>query len=139
MVSDDEHVPIGPKRRYDRAPASVKVAVSLIYVQMVLLGIGALAVNVTLARTPAGESGRWPWTMAVLGLAVGYGFLAYRLLQGREWARVATMGVSLVTVGLLVLFFQPVFCFLIMFALIVVAGLMTREARSFFTHGLPDA
>jgi hypothetical protein len=136
-MSDEEHIPIGPKRRYDKAPASVKVAVSLIYIQMMLLGIGALAVNVTLARTPGGETGRWPWTAVVLGVAVLYGFLAYRLLQGQEWARVATMGISLVTVGLLVIFFQPVFCFLILFSLIVCAGLMTQEARMFFA-GLQD-
>ncbi|MGH3730449.1 MAG: hypothetical protein ACRDTU_17100 [Micromonosporaceae bacterium] len=140
-MSEEERTPYAPRRRYDRAPAPVKVAVSLIYIQTGLLLLGALALNVTLARTPGGETGRWPWTAVVAGVAVLYAVLAYRLLQAQAWARVATIGLTWVSIGLGVVFFQPWFCVGILFGVVLIAGLMVPESRQFFdgTYHADDA
>lgn len=131
-MSEEDRTPYAPRRRYDRAPAPVKVAVSLIYIEMGLLLLGALALNVTLARTDAGETSRWPLTAAVVAAAVCYGILAYRLLQAREWARVTTIALTGVSIALGVIFFQPWFCVGILFGAVLITGLMVPESRRFF-------
>ena len=135
---DRDRNPYGPRRRYDRAPAPVKVAVSLVYIQMVMLALAAAAVNVTLARTAGGETGRWPWTALIGGLAVFYGLLAYRMLQGVEWARRVTIGLTVVSIALALAWFSVWFCIGIALGLVLIAALLSQDARRFFS-GMPPA
>ena len=131
-MAEQQRTPFAPRRRYDQVPAPVKVAVSLVYIQMGLLLLGALALNVTLARVPGADTSRWLWTAGVVAIAVCYGVLAYRLMQADPVARAITIGLTGIAIGLAVVFFQPWFCVGIVFGAILIAGLLAPESREFF-------
>lgn len=133
--SERERNPYGPRRRYDRAPAPVKVAVSLVYIQMGMLFLASAAVNLTLARTPGGETSRWTMSGLVFAVAVFYGLLAYRLLQGVEWARRVAIGLTGVSMALALFYFSVWLCIAIALGATLIAALLSRDARRFFASG----